>query len=176
MKTLKLSLLAIALFSMFSMTLTSCGGDKSEDPKPVTPVTPTKTDLEVIQAALVGVQIHTIKGQVGSTVIDNLCSPPTGYENAVTNMTFSFTSATTVTLINDCKNFTADYTYTVTQDGNLFNVKIKATVVVVDAVFLKSDFIGSDGKVLQTAKATFNELSSPKSWVGSPVMTLQRKN
>lgn len=180
MKNFKLSLLAFALFSVLSVSLTSCGGSEEEDPKPIDP----KTDLELIQEALINVELHTVKADVttpnGVLTIEDLCVPPAGYENTVEQFTFKFTSTTQVHVDNDCIGSETTLNYTLTQVGDDFNLQLKTTSipssVVVNAFFKKSDIIGADNKVLDTVKGTFKEITTPKNWEYSPVIYLQRQS
>lgn len=176
MKNFKLSLLAIALFMFASVCLTSCGGDESEDPKPVVP--PTKTDLELVKENIVGVEILTLSAVVNGVELLDLCNPGADYVNSVENMLFTFTTATTVHINNECVGGETDLTYTITQTDNIFTVQMKNSSgnLLVNANFNKADFIDSNGKILAQAKGTFKEIASPKNWVHSPVITLKKMN
>jgi hypothetical protein len=177
MKTLKNSLLAIALITLFSVSLTSCGGDESEDPKPNP--NPTKTDLEKVKENIVGVEVITLSAVVNGVTIEDLCTDEAEYANSVESYSFYFKDATTVQADNECVGGNFEFDYTITQSGDVFTVQFKqktgAKNLVVDATFNKADFIDSNGKLISQPKGTFKEIASPKMWVGSPVVTLKKQ-
>jgi hypothetical protein len=176
MKNFKLSLLAAALLIFASVSLTSCGGDESEDPKPNPP---TKTDLEKVKENIIGVEVITLTAVVNGVTIEDLCTDEAEYANSVESYSFFFKDATTVQADNECVGGNFDFDYTITQAGDVFTVQFRqktgAKNLVVDATFNKADFIDANGKLIAQPKGTFKEIASPKMWVGSPVVTLKKQ-
>jgi hypothetical protein len=127
------SLLAVALIAIFSITLTSCG-DESKDP------TPMKTDLQKVQEAIAGTTWTLMSANVTAGSSNyiyngdcNFSQFPTvsGVKPLVQNLTdYSFTFGTNgkISWINNCFSQSENTTYNVEQNGNIFNVKINGSL------------------------------------------------
>lgn len=177
MKNAKLSLLAFALLILSTVTLTSCGGDEEEkvEPKPIIE----KTDLEKVKENIVGLYVVTLSAEVstpdGLVSIADLCDPGAGFENSVESMSFLFTDSTNVHITNKCVGGETDLSYTITQSGEVFTIQMKnlSGMMLVNADFKKGDFIDGTGAIFPQFKGTFHEITSPKNWEKSPVITLK---
>jgi hypothetical protein len=124
------SLLAIAMIALFSVTLTSCG-DESEDPKPAT-----KTDLQKVQEAIAGstwtLETATVETGSQSYHYNGDCdftvfAGNTALATNSTDFAYTFSAdGTKVSYVEQCGSQTGtNIPYTVTQSGNVYTVTYK---------------------------------------------------
>lgn len=154
-----------------SKTFSVMEADSEEPTEPGETVNP--LDLSEIKAQIVGRKFETLRAEIGTTTITDMCQNTVEVDHWV----IEFVDGSKIKLTDKCNgNVVANvYSYSLEHADNVLTLKVFATSsgkLIVNANFKNNDFVNTDGDMLNEVKGVFNATPETNNWTSSPIVTV----